>query len=130
MQIGNGRIQISRGVVQVFQSTEALQERLFGREMQNLQRSREEICLLLQVKPQQTVAFQGQTLGAHPIVHRLTIAIRQELAEVLPADWTFHLVAPIKRADQKTEQVTAPDQELTGKYLGEQRDEFFHYDDF
>jgi hypothetical protein len=39
---------------------------------------------------------------------------------MLAANWTFNLVTPIKRTNQKTEEVTTPDQELAGKYFGKQ----------
>ena len=43
------------------------------------------------------------------------------------ANRALHLVTPIERANQETKEVAAPDEELTGKYLREKGDEFFHH---
>ena len=120
MEVGNGRIEVGGGVVEVLQGAETLQERLFGREMQDLQRRGEEVRLLLQVEPQQTVPFKRQALGAHSIVGRRAIPVGQELAEVAAADGAFHLVAPIERPDQPAEEVAHPDEPLAWEDLGEE----------
>ena len=98
MQVRDGRIEVGGGIVEVFQSTETLQERLLRREMQDLQRCSEEIRLLFQVEPQQTMPFERQALGAQTVIHRLAVAIGQKLTEMTAANGAFHLVAEIKRA--------------------------------
>ena len=69
MQVGDGRIQVSSGVVKVFQGAKTLQERLFGRKMQDLQRRSEKVRFFLQIKPKQTVSLQRQTFGTQSIIH-------------------------------------------------------------
>jgi hypothetical protein len=56
----------------------------------------------------------------------MAVAVRQKLAEMLVANGTFHLVAPIERTDQEAKQIAAPDQELAGKQLGQKGYEFLH----
>ena len=126
MQIRNRRIQIRRGVIQILQGSETLQERLLWGKMQDLQRRGKKVRLLLQIQPQQTMPLKRETLGAKPVVRRLTVTVGQKLAEMLTTNWAFHLVAPIERAYQPTEQITHPDEPLAGKYLGEKSDQFLH----
>jgi hypothetical protein len=95
--------------------------------MQDFQGCGKEIRFLFQIQPKQTVTFQGQTFGAHPVIDRLPVTVGQKLAEMPATNGTFHLVAPVKGTNQKTEEVTAPDQKLAWEQLCEQADEFFHH---
>ena len=113
-------IEVGSGVVEVLQGTETLQERLLGGEMQDLQGCSEEVRLLLQIEPQQTMALKRQAFGTHAVISGRAIAIRQEFAEMAATDGTFHFVAPIKRSDQPAEEIAHPDEPLAGKDLGEE----------
>jgi hypothetical protein len=48
----------------------------------------------------------------------MAITVWQKLPEMFATNRTFHLVSAIERLDQKTEDITTPDQELTRKYFG------------
>lgn len=126
VKVGDGRIEVGSGVIEVLQGSETLQERLLGREMQDFQWCGKEIRLLLQIKPQQTMPFERQTFGTQAIVHRLAITVGQEFPEMTAANGAFHLVAQIKRTNQNTKQIAQFDEPLAGKNFREQGDEFFH----
>ena len=72
------------------------------------------------------MTLQRETVRTQAVVHRLTVAVRQKLAEMLAANGAFHVVADIERANQETEYIAQFDEPLTGKNLGEKRDKFLH----
>ena len=94
--------------------------------MQHFQRCREEIRLLFQIEPQQTMALKRQALGAQTVIHSLAVAIRQKLAEMSTTNGALHLIANIKRTDQKAKQIAQLDEPLSGKNLREKRNQFLH----
>jgi hypothetical protein len=55
------------------------------------------------------VTFKRETLGAHPVIDCMAIAIGEKLPEMLATNWALHFVTHIEGTYQEAEQVAAPD---------------------
>ena len=71
--------------------------------------------------------LKRQAFGTQTIILCITIAVRQELAEMPTANGTFHLVSNVERTHQQTEQITQFDEPLAGEDFGEKGNEFLHH---
>ena len=77
------RIEVGRGIFDVFQPSEPFVKGLFRGKVQNLVRFGEEIRFVFEIKPKQAVPFQGERGRREYIFPRIFIAVRKEAPETL-----------------------------------------------